>query len=77
MLLVDSANLIVDFTPGVASILRGEGEDVFIRRDMIKRLNRVWDGFAAEASPDLKAVLAEERARFHGFEDFIGSNFSE
>lgn len=44
---------------------------------MIDQLNLAWTGFAAAGSPALKTTLESERARFNGFQEFVGKNFPE
>ncbi|MBN8247335.1 MAG: hypothetical protein J0L84_07815, partial [Verrucomicrobia bacterium] len=55
------------FLPGLIPFLQGSGAEAVITADQVARLNAVWDGYLAAASPALAADLAAERARFHGF----------
>ena len=74
-LIPDMIGLLTDFQPLVIALLSGTGNDAVITQEMIDRLNAVWDQLLAYASPDLAQVLETERARFHGFQDFVGQGF--
>ncbi|MBI3870128.1 MAG: hypothetical protein HY299_16515 [Verrucomicrobia bacterium] len=69
--------VLVDFHPALAALLTGKGSSAHITQPMIDRLNQVWNSFAAEGSPALRATLTAERARFDGFQAFVGKSFSE
>lgn len=76
-LLNDAAGVFAEFIPGLNRFLAGQADAEEIRPDMIERLNRVWDAFAAVGSPELKTVLAAERTRLDGFQDFAGRTFGD
>ncbi len=75
-LLIRAQELIAAFHPGVAALLAGQGDTVFITPPMITQLNAFWNLLAQHASPALKTVLEQEQARFRGFELFQGVTFA-
>ncbi len=76
-LALEARQVLLDFQPAVSALLSGNGSSVQITQAMIDQLNRAWTGFANLASPALKTALETERARFNGFQAFVGKNFSE
>jgi len=66
-----------DFLPGLIRFLAGAGTEATISAEQVARLNEVWDGYVAAASPALAADLTAERARFHDFAEFVGRSFVE
>lgn len=68
---------LTEFLPGLNQFLAGQGGEVTITAGQIGLLNEVWDGFAAGATPKLKAALQTERTRFNGFQDFAGKSFAD
>ncbi|MBL9171047.1 MAG: hypothetical protein JNN07_25165 [Verrucomicrobiales bacterium] len=77
VLYVRSYQMSLNYLPALAAWLAGRGSEVTITREMIEQLNSLWDTFAALGDADLKAALLSERARFHGFDDFIGKNMDD
>lgn len=69
-------SLFATWQPFAAGLLAGRGADV-ITPAMISNLNGLWDELIAHASPTLKADLADERDRFHNFQDFQNKTFAE
>jgi len=63
------------FNPGVLALLCGRGDEVTITPAMINLLNTFWDALARHASPALKTVFEQERARFDGFRRFQNAGF--
>jgi len=63
------------FNPGVLALLCGRGDEVTITPAMINLLNTFWDALARHASPAVKTVLEQERARFDGFRRFQNAGF--
>lgn len=76
-LLNDTLALILDFLPGLDRFFAGKGAEAVIRPDMVDHVNRVWDQLAAAGSPELRATLEGERARYNGLQDFSGRSFTE
>jgi hypothetical protein len=76
-LLTDALALVREFQPALREFLAGHGARVIIRADMVAQLNRVWDRLATEGSPALRQAIEQERARFHGLQDFVGRSFAD
>jgi hypothetical protein len=72
-----AAEVWVDFQPAVTALLSTKGNSVQISQQLVDELNSVWDQFITNGSPQLKAAMQTERARFHNFQDFAGKNFSQ
>lgn len=77
LLYARSFDLFSNFLPGLFAWLDGRGAEVTISRGMIEQLNSVWDTLVALGDPELRAALRTERARFHGFEDFVDRNMDD
>lgn len=73
----DTLSLIREFLPALREFLSGRGDRVVLRPDMVEQVNRVWDRLAAAGSPALRESIEQERARFHGLQDFAGRTFAE
>jgi hypothetical protein len=65
------------FQPAVAALLQGKGATVQIEQSAIDNLNGVWTNLAHRASPELKAVLNQQRDRFQNFQAFVGTDFAQ
>jgi hypothetical protein len=75
---LQQANLVVrSFEPGVAALLAGNGPGAVITQTMIDQLDLLWSLLDDHASPALRAVLQEERARSDGFQEFVNKDFSQ
>ncbi|MBI5388741.1 MAG: hypothetical protein HZA90_29110 [Verrucomicrobia bacterium] len=75
--LLQFGTVLTNFQPLVAALLAGRGEQAQITQAMIDQLNSVWTTLTNYAGPTLKAALDSERARFHGFQDFVDQDFSQ
>ena len=71
------SNLFTASQPGILKLLSGKGKEFQITQPLIDTLNSSWDHLRTLASPELKAALESERARFNGFQNFVGKDFSQ
>jgi hypothetical protein len=69
--------LFAGFQPALSALLSGTGTNVAISQTLIDQLNSAWNSLANYASPALRVAMETERSRFHGFQDFVGKNFSQ
>jgi hypothetical protein len=75
--LQDAVLFLGEFEQGYASYLGGSGSGEGITQPMIDRLNRLADRFSELGSPELRAAIETERARFNHLQDFVGVTFAD
>lgn len=72
-----ASKLLTDFQPAVVALLSGGAAAAQITQPLIDELNSTWNSLTNYASPALRLALETERTRFHGFQDFVGKDFSQ
>jgi len=73
----NAVGVITNFLCGLTTFLAGQGGNAVITQPMIDQLNALMTALADAGSAELRAVIADERARFNGFQDFVGKDFAE
>jgi uncharacterized delta-60 repeat protein len=74
--LSEGAELLAQFQAGYSLYLAGEGGAATVTSAMIDRVNRLADRLREAGSPELRAAMETERARFNQLQDFAGVSFS-
>jgi hypothetical protein len=74
-IVADGVNVLAHFEPGVIALMAGQGSTFQITQPLIDELNLFCDKLITLASPELKDVLLNERARFNNFQSFVGKSF--
>jgi hypothetical protein len=70
-------SVVTNFQPLVVALLSGQGQQAQVTQAMIDQLNLAYHTMTNYASPELRAAMDTERARFNGFQDFVGKDFSQ
>ncbi len=76
-LMTKAISILREFQPAVNNLLSGKGASARITQTPIDELREFWFQLSEVASPGLKAVLETEQARFNGFQQFVGRDFSQ
>ncbi|MEJ2750481.1 MAG: hypothetical protein P8183_21620, partial [Anaerolineae bacterium] len=76
-LMWDSYRTLQDFMPGLDALTNGLGSQVTVTQDMVDHAYSVWSRIAADANPELAAIINNELAQSNNLQDFVGLSFDE
>ena len=67
--------MLQNFMPGISALVQDEGEQFIISQAMIDQALAVWQRYAAQASPELAAVINGELAASNNLQDYVDQSF--
>jgi len=77
-LFAQARDVIMRFQAPLNSFLGGKGSDsALIPSSAIAALNNLWNTVTNRCSSEMRTNMSAERARFNGFQDFVGRNFAQ